>query len=106
MRALHLAISVSNIEQSVADYSIRLGVAPIVVVPGEYALWRTPTLNLSIRKTNERSGTMRHLGWEDSEATELSAEADCNGIIWEKFAAFHQAQEINEVWPNANYQST
>ena len=104
MRVLHLALAVSNIEQSVADYSARLGIPPVVVVPNEYALWRTDTLNLSIRKTNEVPGTMRHLGWEDTEATEFSNEIDCNGIIWEKFAASHQAQEINDIWPGANYQ--
>jgi len=49
---------------------------------------------------------MRHLGWEDEKATEFSIETDCNGIIWEKFAASHQAEEINEIWPNANYHST
>lgn len=106
MLVLHLALAVSNVEQSVADYSARLGVLPVVVVPGDYALWRTEALNLSIRKTSEPSGTMRHLGWEDREATEFSTEVDCNGIIWERFAATHQAQEINEIWPNANYQST
>jgi len=106
MRILHLALAVSNIEQSVVDYSARLGVLPVVVVSGEYALWRTETLNLSIRKTNDLSGTMRHLGWEDTEAAEFSTETDCNGITWEKFTASHQAQEINEIWPNANYQPT
>ncbi|MFZ2542012.1 MAG: hypothetical protein WAW75_09620 [Gallionella sp.] len=104
MRTLHLALAVSNIEQTVTDYSARLGVLPVVVVPGEYALWRTETLNLSIRKTSEPAEFMRHLGWEDTEATEFSTETDCNGIIWEKFAASHQAQEINEIWPSANYQ--
>ena len=104
MRTLRLALAVSNIEQSVADYSARLGVMPAVVVPGEYALWRTETLNLSIRKTSEPSGSMRHLGWEDSEAEKFSAETDCNGITWERFSASHQAQEINEIWPSANYQ--
>ncbi len=104
MRVLHLALAVSNIEQSVADYSVRLGVMPAVIVSGEYALWRTDLLNLSIRKTSGLSGTMRHLGWEDSEAKELSTETDCNGIIWERFSALHQAQEINEIWPDANYQ--
>lgn len=54
MRVLHLALAVSNIEQSVADYSARLGVLPVVVVPGEYALWRAEALNLSIRK-NKRA---------------------------------------------------
>lgn len=106
MRILHLALAVSNIEQSVVDYSARLGVLPVIVVSGEYALWRTETLNLSIRKTNDLSEIMRHLGWEDTEATEFSTETDCNGIVWEKFAASHQAQEINELWPNANYRAT
>ena len=104
MRILHLALAVSSIEQSVVDYSARLGVSPVVVVPNEYALWRTDTLNLSIRKISESSGVMRHLGWEDTEVTEFSTDTDCNGITWEKFAAFHQAQEINEIWPSANYQ--
>jgi hypothetical protein len=106
MRILHLALAVSNIEQSVVDYSARLGVLPVIVVSGEYALWRTETLNLSIRKTDDLSGTMRHLGWEDTEATEFSCETDCNGIVWEKFAASHQAQEVNGIWPDANYQPT
>ena len=106
MRTLHLSLAVSNIEQSVTDYSARLGVLPVVVIPGEYALWRTETLNLSIRNTSEPSGTMHQLGWEDSEVTEFSTEVDCNGIIWEKFAASHQAKEINEIWPNANYKPT
>lgn len=103
MRKLHLALAVENIEKSVADYSARLGVAPVVIVPEEYALWRTGTLNLSIRKTTKHSVGLRHLGWEDDDAKEFSTEVDCNGIVWEKFAAIHQAQEINEIWPDANY---
>lgn len=64
-------------------------------------------LHLALAVSNsEPSGTMRHLGWEDEKATEFSIETDCNGIIWEKFAASHQAEEINEIWPNANYHST
>lgn len=104
MRVLHLALAVSNIEQSVGDYSARLGALPVVVVPEQYALWRTATLNLSIRKSNEAPGTLRHLGWEDTTATEFSNEIDCNGIVWESFAAAHQAQEINDIWPGTKYQ--
>jgi len=103
MRKFHLALNVSNIERSVADYSARLGVAPDVVVAGSYALWRTGTLNLSIRKTNEHSENLRHLGWEDTDAPKFSAEPDCNGISWERFSATQQAQEINEIWPGTNY---
>lgn len=105
MKVLHLALSVADIEQSIADYSARLGEVPVVVVAGEYALWRTGTLNLSIRKTGESAGSLRHLGWEDSRASKFSAEIDCNGITWERFAASHQAQEINDIWDGTNYQA-
>ncbi|MDX8385956.1 MAG: hypothetical protein R8M11_05515 [Gallionella sp.] len=103
MKTLHLALSVSDIEQSVVDYSARLGLQPVVVVPGEYALWRTDTLNLSIRKSSESPGTMRHLGWEDAKAIDFSDEIDCNGITWERFTAEQQADEINEIWPETHY---
>jgi hypothetical protein len=106
MRVLHLALSVSNVAQSIEDYSSRLRAAPVVVISGEYALWRTETLNLSIRKTSDSMGALRHLGWEDSAAVEFTTEIDCNGIAWEKFAPFHQAQEINKIWPDTNYLPT
>ena len=101
MKTLHLALAVSNLELSIAEYSARLEALPVVVVPGEYALWRTEKVNLSIRKTKEPSGTLRHLGWEDTEATSFTTEKDCNGIVWENFASAHQNKEINEIWPNA-----
>lgn len=88
------------------DYTDRLGAEPVVIVPGEYALWRTERLNLSIRKVNGSSDPLRHLGWEDSEAQSFTTETDCNGIVWENFATIHQAHEINEIWPDANYHST
>jgi hypothetical protein len=97
MRTLHLALASSNIDLSVANYSSRLGALPVVVIPWGYVLWRTDALNLSIRNSNECSGVMRHLGWKDTEAAELSTETDCNGVVWEKYTASHQAQEINEI---------
>ncbi len=103
MRRIHLAISVSDIAESVVEYSNKLGEKPVLVVP-EYALWRTSTVNLSIRKTDSAPGSVRHLGWEDAEASEFTVETDCNGIVWENFAASHQADEINELWPGTNYE--
>ena len=76
-----------------------------MVVAGEYALWRTDTLNISVRKDETCSpGSLRHLGWEDPTATNLSAETDVNGIIWEHFTASQQALEIKEIWSQVNYQ--
>lgn len=46
---------------------------------------------------------MRHLGWEDDRADGFTTDTDCNGILWERFAAHHQAAEINEIWPDAHY---
>ena len=103
MKKFHIALAVPDIAQSVRDYSARLGASPVLVVPDQYALWRTETVNLSIRKEDKSAALLRHLGWEDSDAKEFSAEPDVNGILWERFSAAHQAQEINELWPASTY---
>lgn len=105
MKKLHISISTNKLEESIKDYSVRLGEAPCSFVENEYALWRTDTLNVSIRRDEIcEPGMLRHLGWEDSSAIEFTSETDVNGIIWEKFTAEQQADEINELWPQAHYQ--
>ena len=99
MKLFHLAISVADIAQSIEDYTRRLGCSPCVVVPNEYALWRTSCINLSIRRAGEKAGTLRHLGWEDPAASSFATETDVNGIVWEHFNAEQQAREIEETWP-------
>ncbi len=102
MRKFHLALSVSDIEACVRDYSGRLGCAPEVIVPNEYALWRTESLNFSIRKDEVgQAGMLRHLGWEDEAADAFSSNVDCNGIVWERFSQQQQAAEIASIWPRA-----
>ncbi|GAA5442452.1 hypothetical protein Misp06_00626 [Microbulbifer sp. NBRC 101763] len=104
MKKLHIALSTDRIEETVQDYSTRLNCAPCSYVAGEYALWRTDSLNLSVRKDPKcRSGTLRHLGWEDPAATAFTQEKDVNGITWEHFNAQQQADEINNAWSSANY---
>ena len=104
MKRIHIAIATRDIAATVQDYSARLGIKPCVVVPGEYALWRNAFLNLSVRQDSSCSpGDLRHLGWEDETATAFTTETDCNGILWERFAAHHQATEINELWPDTDY---
>lgn len=101
----HIAISTLDIERSIADYAFRLGEQPSFCVAGEYALWRTESLNVSVRRDDScRAGTIRHLGWEDATACEFTQDTDINGIVWERFTAEHQADEINELWPDTNYQ--
>ena len=105
MKKLHIAISTGNIESTVDDYSIRLDSKPCSYIPGEYALWRTNCLNVSVRQDPScQSGGLRHLGWEDPSAPEFSEETDVNGIVWENFSAQQQAEEINELWPEAGYE--
>jgi len=105
VKKLHIAISTSKIEETIKDYSARLEAEPCTVVSGEYALWRTETLNVSIRQDPTcTSGELRHLGWEDPTASNFSEEIDVNGIVWERFSAQHQANEINELWPEASYE--
>ncbi len=102
MRKLHIAIGTGDIDASVADYSVRLGRGPEVVVPDEYALWRTDTVNFSVRKVPaQESGQLRHLGWEDAACDGYSTEKDVNGILWEYFSAEQQASEIRDIWPDA-----
>lgn len=106
MRRLHIALATDNINATIDDYSRRLGSPPRTTVPGEYALWRTETLNLSVRQDSALPpGSLLHLGWEDPTATEFSTDSDVNGIAWERFAARHQADEINALWPGASYQA-
>lgn len=105
MKKIHIAISTDKIEETIEDYSRRLGVRPCSFIPGEYALWRTESLNVSVRQDPTcTSGSLRHLGWEDSTATEFSQDTDVNGVVWEQFSAQHQADEINAIWPEAQYQ--
>jgi hypothetical protein len=104
MKKLHIAISTDKIEETVSDYSARLGAEPCSYIAGEYALWRTEFLNVSIRQDSTcTSGELRHLGWEDPTAQAFSQETDVNGIVWERFSAQQQADEINDIWPSANY---
>lgn len=102
MRKFHIALGVRSLTDSIADYTQRLSIQPQVIVPDEYALWRTETLNFSIRQipAGEVPG-LRHLGWEDSELSAVTDTRDCNGILWETFGAEQQMQEILELWPNA-----
>ena len=67
MQRFHLALTTHNLESTISDYSVRLGIAPEVVVQGEYALWRTDSLNVSVRvDLSSKAGSLRHLGFEDS----------------------------------------
>jgi hypothetical protein len=101
VRRFHIALSVADIRESIADYTRRLAVAPDVVVAGEYALWRTETLNFSIRRSPEQPGALRHLGWEDAAAPGFSAQTDVNGVVWEHFCQQAQVKEIQRLWPDA-----
>jgi hypothetical protein len=99
----HIALGVVDMAASVPEYSRRLGCEPQIVVPNEYALWRTATLNFSIRRVLAgEAGVLRHLGWEDPEAGVFSTETDVNGVLWERFAPEHQRDEILTIWPAAN----
>ncbi len=104
MKRLHLAIATKNIEATVSDYSKRFDCEPCLVVPGQYALWRTQSLNVSVRQDPScKPGELRHMGWEDPTAATFSEDRDVNGVTWETFTAEQQAQEIEEAWPGTKY---
>ncbi|MEL6750310.1 MAG: hypothetical protein AAFO09_08535 [Pseudomonadota bacterium] len=105
MKKFHIAISTNKIELTIDDYNIRLGAKPCCYIPGKYALWHTDCLNVSVRQDYScKCGTLRHLGWEDSSATESSEDTDINGIVWKRFSTQQQADEINAIWPESGYQ--
>jgi hypothetical protein len=97
MKKFHIAINTVDLDASISDYTLRLECSPCVIVQNEYALWRTESLNFSIRCSDD-NGNFRHLGWEDETALEFSKDIDCNGITWEKFTASQQQEEIELIW--------
>ncbi|WGK68327.1 hypothetical protein P0082_07510 [Candidatus Haliotispira prima] len=101
---LHVAVSSHQIEKTIEEYTIRLGTKPCLSVPNAYALWRTDSLNISVRQdTACPPAKLRHIGWENPTARSFSKKKDVNGLTWEKFNARQQADEINALWPKAKY---
>lgn len=98
MRRIHIALTVSSIADSVEDYTDRIGENPTVVVRGKYAMWRIDQMNFSINEIPERTGQLRHLGFEDDSAIEFSAETDTNDIVWELFSPQAQDEKIVEIY--------
>lgn len=99
MKKFHISIATDDIEKSVEDYSNRLGKQPDSMLAGEYAFWRTESLNFSIRRDTQKTiGALRHLGWEDPESSEFTSDTDANGISWENFSAEQQLEEIKSLF--------
>lgn len=98
MARIHIALMVDDLERSVADYNQRLGAEPVVVVAGIYALWRTAEVNLSVTVGSGGADRLRHLGFEDDAAPEVTESRDVNGIVWEHFSAEQQSREIEVVY--------
>lgn len=104
MPRIHIALATHDMQATIEDYSARLGMRPCALVPGEYALWRNASLNLSVRKDHQcRPGQLRHLGFEDPDARTFALSQDVNGIAWEQFTAQQQAAEIEQAFPGTGY---
>ena len=102
MKRLHLALGVKDIDESIKDYSKRLSCDPVVKIDNQYALFRTDTLNLSIRKVDDSKLGLRHLGFESEEYGSFQSDTDCNDILWETFPQQAQIDEIIDTWPDAS----
>jgi hypothetical protein len=98
MKKFHIAVAVKDITLSIEEYSIKLECRPEIVIDGKFALWRNDILNFSISHRPEIAGTIRHIGFENSEATESSETYDYNGVIWEEFPADIQMEEIEQIY--------
>ncbi len=98
MRRIHIALAVANLEESITDYTKRLGAQPNVVVEDTYAMWRNDQMNFSISQLPEQAGQLRHLGFEDDDATGFTADRDPNGILWEWFSPSARDEKIRELY--------
>jgi catechol 2,3-dioxygenase-like lactoylglutathione lyase family enzyme len=98
VRRIHVALAVDDLNATIRDYTERLGAAPVVVVPGRYALWRTPEVNLSVNSDGTQAERLRHIGFEDDKVTETTRSIDVNGLMWEAFNPDQQDHEIAEVY--------
>ena len=98
MKRFHIALAVADLDNSIADYSLRLGEGPTVVVSKTYAMWRTDTLNFSINQIPDRAGQLRHVGFEDESVQGFSSNYDTNGLEWELFSPQAQDQKIVEIY--------
>jgi hypothetical protein len=98
MRRIHIALAVDDLEATISDYTVRLASPPVAVVPGKYALWRTPEVNLSVNADAESAERLRHLGFEDDAALDMTSEHDVNGLMWERFNATWQDEGLVRVY--------
>ena len=105
VKRFHIALAVADLDDTISDYTARLGRAPVVVIPGKYALWRTDEVNLSINQTANSAGALRHVGFEDPQMEGFESSTDVNGIEWERFSARAQDAEIVEVYGKAPHSS-
>lgn len=106
MKRMHIALAVNDLEEAIEEYTTRLGVEPVVVAGGEYALFLVGTLNLSISEIPGQAGKLRHLGIEDTTSSSFEIETDKFGFIWERFTLKQQAEEINDRWPGTDWTPT
>lgn len=102
-KRFHVALAVRDLDESIREYTARLGTEKYSVVENTYALWRTGEVNFSISVAPERAGTLRHLGFEDPSSPAMSMETDPNGIEWERFTDAQQDDEIRARYPNARF---
>mgnify|MGYP003323957958 CR=1 FL=1 len=103
MKRLHIALAVKDLEISIAQYTKILNSQPLVIAKGQYALWRTDEVNLSVSEKPDEAGQLRHLGFEDPEASDMSVVYDNDGFMWERFTAKQQREEILQHYPEADY---
>jgi catechol 2,3-dioxygenase-like lactoylglutathione lyase family enzyme len=97
-RTFHIALAVEDVDRVVDDYRQCLGQDPVHHVAGEYALWRTPQINLSISTARPGEDRLRHVGFADTDVPDKTYATDCTGLMWESFAAAHQDAEIAQIY--------
>lgn len=101
MERVHIAIGVSSLSESISFYEKKFSVSPELIIPHEYALFKTETMNISLRVVPENQIGVRHVGVESMRFDSFTAEKDPSGVLWESFNEQAQYDEIEEIWPNS-----
>lgn len=104
MKRVHVAIGVEDLS-SISFYEEMAGVQAEFIIENEYALFRTESMNLSLRVVPREQQGVRHLGFEDASAESFSSVTDPSGVVWERFSEKDQMEEIHSIWPHVRKES-
>ena len=102
-KRFHITLQVTDLGESIRDYSEILGSAPCWVVPRRLALWRTGDINFLLRVSSRQRTAVLQLGWEFGSLENTQRFKDCNQLSWLFFSTGVQNSAIHRLGENTAY---